>query len=64
MRAEVDLNLVMTSRGEFVEIQGTAEGEPFSADQLSDQIALGRKGIETLIEIQRDVVPGSILPDE
>jgi len=64
MRAEVDLNLVMTSRGQIVEIQGTAEGEPFSEAQLSRQLELGRKGIETLIQRQRSVIPESIVPDD
>jgi ribonuclease PH len=55
-RAEVDLNLVMTGTGRLVEIQGTAEGVPFSLTQLERMIHLGRTGIEQLIEIQRNVL--------
>ncbi len=55
-RAQVDMNLAMTSKGEFVEIQGTAEEAPFTLEQLQGLIALGRKGIEELSEIQRKVL--------
>ncbi|MBI2864521.1 MAG: ribonuclease PH [Chloroflexi bacterium] len=44
-RAEVDFNLVMTSRGEYVEVQGTAEGEPFSKETMDALLALAGKGI-------------------
>lgn len=47
--AEVDLNLVMTSKGEFIEVQGTAEKNAFSQAHLDNMLALGRKGIEQLI---------------
>ncbi|RLA86918.1 MAG: ribonuclease PH [Deltaproteobacteria bacterium] len=57
-RAQVDMNLAMTSKGEFVEIQGTAEEAPFTLEQLQGLIALGRKGIEELSEIQRKVLEG------
>lgn len=53
--AEVDLNIVMNSRGEFIEIQGTAEKEPFSRLVLNELIDLAKAGIEKLIEIQRSV---------
>ncbi len=52
-RAQVDMNLVMTSKGQFVEIQGTAEEAPFSREELEGLITLGMKGIERLSEIQR-----------
>lgn len=55
-RAQVDMNLAMTSKGEFVEIQGTAEEAPFTVEQLQGLIALGRKGIEELSQIQRKVL--------
>jgi len=55
-QAQVDMNLAMTSKGEFVEIQGTAEEAPFTLEQLQGLIALGRKGIEELSEIQRKVL--------
>jgi ribonuclease PH len=51
--AQVDLNLVMTASGGFVELQGTAEGLPFSAAELDAMIALGRKGIGEIVAVQR-----------
>ncbi|MDX9872825.1 MAG: ribonuclease PH [Clostridia bacterium] len=55
-RAIVDMNLVMTGRGEFVEIQGTAEGAPFGENELHDLLDLGRQGITELITIQKAVL--------
>ena len=57
--ADVDFNLVMTERGEFVEIQGTAERNPFSGEVLSELLRLGKKGILELIEIQRQALANS-----
>ena len=54
--AEVDMNIVMTGKGKFVEIQGTAEGAPFSKTQMEGLITLAKQGIEELIEIQRKLV--------
>jgi len=54
--AEVDMNLVMTGKGEFVEIQGTAEHAPFSRDKLDKMLALGEKGIRELVEFQKRIV--------
>jgi ribonuclease PH len=54
--AEVDMNIVMTGSGEFVELQGTAEGKPFSDAHLASLLALGRKGIADLLAIQRTVL--------
>jgi ribonuclease PH len=51
--ADVDFNIVMTDRDEFVEIQGTAERFPFSSASLTQLLDLGRSGIHELIEIQR-----------
>lgn len=53
-QAEVDMNLVMTGAGGIVEVQGTAEGEPFSKAQLARLLALGEKGIKALIKKQRE----------
>ena len=53
-RAEVDMNLVMTGRGKYVEIQGTAEKTPFDADVLGQLQALGAEGIRTLVEMQKE----------
>ncbi|MDB5083778.1 MAG: ribonuclease [Bacilli bacterium] len=54
--AQVDLNLVMTGRGSFVELQGTGEESPFSKDQLTEMIELGTGGITQLIGIQKQVL--------
>lgn len=52
-RAEVDLNVAMNARGQFVEIQGTAEGRPFSRQQLDGLLRLAARGIRRLIRLQR-----------
>jgi ribonuclease PH len=54
--ADVDFNIVMTDKGEFVEIQGTAERNPFNDATLAELLGLGRKGIIELIEQQRQVL--------
>lgn len=53
VRAEVDMNVVMTGGGRFVEVQGTAEGSPFSKETLNELLDLASGGIGQLIEIQR-----------
>jgi ribonuclease PH len=55
-RAEVDMNLVMTGAGRYVELQGTAEKTPFSAQQLGQLQSLGAKGIQQLVERQRSIL--------
>lgn len=55
-KADVDMNIVMTGKGKFVEIQGTAEGEPFDGDQLHDLLGLAKKGITQLINIQKELL--------
>lgn len=55
-KAEVDLNLVMTGGGRFIELQGTAEGEPFTDEQLDQMIDLGRKGIDQIVRLQREIL--------
>lgn len=50
---QVDMNLVMTDNGEFIEIQGTGEESPFSKEKLSEMMELGEKGIKDLIELQK-----------
>jgi ribonuclease PH len=52
-QAEVDMNVVMTGSGKFVEIQGTAESEPFDVPAMNQMLDLARKGINELIQIQR-----------
>ena len=51
-RAEVDMNVVMTGTGNFVEVQGTAEGSPFSNDQLNAMLELAREGCSQMTEAQ------------
>ncbi len=53
-RAEVDMNVVMTGSGRFIEVQGTAEGEPFDDATLQRQLALARDGIRQLTQLQQD----------
>ena len=59
-KADVDMNIVKTSDGRFIEIQGTAEAEPFGTDALTGLLALADKGIGDLIAKQREIV-GSIM---
>ena len=54
--SDVDMNIVMTGSGNLVEVQGTAEGEPFSQDQLLHLLDLARGGIQQLFEAQRSVL--------
>jgi ribonuclease PH len=54
--AEVDMNVVMTGDGRFVEVQGTAEGEPFPRSIMDELIALAGKGIQELIKAQKEVL--------
>jgi ribonuclease PH len=55
-RAEVDMNVVMTSSGRFVEVQGTAEGMPFTRSELDDLLGLAEHGCAQLLEKQAEVV--------
>ena len=59
-KADVDMNIVKTSDGRFIEIQGTAEAEPFGTDALTGLLALADKGINDLVIKQREIV-GAIL---
>jgi ribonuclease PH len=60
-RAEVDMNVVMTGGGHFVEIQATAEGRPFSGSEMQDLLALAAAGIRRLSESQRSMLPARFL---
>ncbi|MEQ8427453.1 MAG: ribonuclease PH [Gammaproteobacteria bacterium] len=51
-KAETDMNVVMNDSEQFIEVQGTAEGHPFTADELNNMLALARKGINELFESQ------------
>ncbi|OGW45461.1 MAG: ribonuclease PH [Nitrospirae bacterium RBG_13_41_22] len=59
--AEVDMNIVMTGSGRFVEIQGTAEGIPFSKDALDNLIKLAEQGINNLISMQKRLIEGEVI---
>jgi ribonuclease PH len=60
-RAEVDMNVVMTGSGDFVEIQATAEGRPFTGGEMQDLLALAAAGIRRLSDEQRIVLPAKFL---
>ena len=51
--ADVDMNIVCTGAGKFIEIQGTAEREPFTREQMNEMLALAEKGVSQLFEVQR-----------
>ena len=53
-KAKVDMNIIMTDEGKFVEVQGTGEEGPFSRDELNELFNLGEKGIRNMIQIQKD----------
>ena len=55
-RADVDMNVVKTSDGRYIEIQGTAETTPFGRERLTELLDLADAGIARLVEIQRDIV--------
>ena len=55
-QAEVDMNVVMTASGRFVEVQGTAEGMPYSRDELEELLSLAEHGIATLLDHQAAVL--------
>jgi len=55
-RAEVDFNVIMTDRSEFVEVQGTAEGKPFSRETIDSLLLLAQQGITRLFKSQREAV--------
>ncbi|CEE92632.1 RNase PH [Xenorhabdus nematophila str. Anatoliense] len=54
--AETDMNVVMIDDGRMIEVQGTAEGEPFSHDELLSLLSLAKEGLETIFEAQRDAL--------
>jgi ribonuclease PH len=55
-KAEVDMNVVMTGAGKFIEVQGTAETNPFSSDHLQEMLGLAESGIQKIIAIQKQVL--------
>jgi ribonuclease PH len=56
-RADVDMNVVMTGSGKFIELQATAEHSSFDDSQLASMIALARGGLTKLVEVQRKAAP-------
>jgi len=58
-QADVDSNVVMTGAGRYVEVQGTAEGAPFTAGQLDRMLSLAADGIRTLTKLQHDALRGA-----
>jgi ribonuclease PH len=57
-RAQVDMNLVATEGGRLVEVQGTAEGDPFSTEEFQEILELGMQGIRSLIKVQTTALEG------
>ncbi|AZK48335.1 ribonuclease PH [Paenibacillus lentus] len=55
-KAKVDMNVVMTGQGQFVEVQGTGEENPFSREELNKMLELAEQGIHEMIEIQREAL--------
>ena len=59
--AAVDMNVVMTGAGHFVEIQGTGEGRPFTRSEHDTMLALAESGIDALISYQKDVLGNNLV---
>jgi len=59
-RADVDMNVIMTGSGKFIEVQGTAEKNSFSKEQMDNLLALAGRGIAELIDIQKNLLKGVI----
>jgi len=57
-QAQVDFNVVMTAEGEYVEVQGTGEGGPFSRQMMERLLDLAQKGIEELLVAQKEALKG------
>jgi ribonuclease PH len=57
-KAETDMNLVMTGEGKFIEVQGAAEGAPFSQSELDGMLRHGQAAISKLFELQRAALAG------
>jgi len=61
-KAQVDMNVAMTGEGKFVEVQGTAEGLPFSRPEMDRMLALAKQGIDGLIDRQREALAAHNVP--
>ena len=62
VRAETDMNVVMTGSGGLIEVQGTAEGVPFTRDELTALLDLAQQGIGEIVELQREMVAEAPTP--
>jgi len=60
-RAEVDMNVVCTGDGKFIEVQGTAEGSPFTREQMDNLLELAKKGIAELVTLQRYAIEAAMI---
>ena len=60
-RAEVDMNVVCTGDGRFIEVQGTAEGTPFTREQMDNLLELAKKGIAELVTLQRQAIEAAMI---
>jgi len=54
--AETDMNVILTETGKIIEIQGTAEGEPFSFDELDELLTLAKHSIREIIDVQKQAL--------
>ena len=59
-RAEVDMNVICTGDGRFIEVQGTAEGSPFTREQMDNLLELAKKGIAELVLLQRQAIEAGV----
>ena len=62
VRAEVDMNVVMTGGGRFIEVQGTAEGLPFTRNELDALLGLAEAGIAEIVELQQEMTAAPPAP--
>jgi len=60
-RAEVDMNVVCNGDGRFIEVQGTAEGSPFTREQMDNLLELAKKGIAELVTLQRQAIEAAMI---
>ena len=55
-KAQTDMNVVMTEAGKFIEVQGTAEGEPFSSEDMTEMLDLAKHAIRELMDLQKQAL--------
>ena len=59
-KAETDMNIIMDANGNFIEVQGTAEGSPFSPDEMAAMLELGAKGVRELMQFQNEALADTV----